>query len=1664
MASRQEDASALTQASCPWVAQDSPRILLLGQGSPSPPQESIGSCLFEREVQVFKKQGGQEIQEPRRVVQVIKAQGDQEPQEEREGARKQVEWRQRTDGALVSGQGVEGKIAGNGDPEMGAPSVVADIGRGVQHQTWVQKAPMLLTNFVNVSTAEEVLAGDGTAALSVAADVIAAIPETSSGDLKELEQASAHTLVMQVEEREREELVAASVNTFAVLNAIDDMEVQDFDRIPARSAGHFRAAKGHRRQCSDGDNPGEVAPWEQLKQFQMVLHRRLRHASKRSREGLSAREQPQVTGAGRIEIRLQGGHSENAPLNQVQFQSKNHYSLRIRLLVLLEPLSDIPQLEVVRRLLGFDKALGALHNKVWVFWYSELSLSFREMAEQLLHMHIIFSSGCSIQVSAVYARCSRVGRRELWSAMEGLAGEVIGPWLLAGDFNVISTSEERVGGSPANARNMEEFNAAIGSCGLSEVPFDGGLFTWTNGRVWQRLDRAFLNQEWADGYEFSHVSHLARGRSDHAPVLINCQNGGHSKRSFRFLNVWRRHSGFMNVVRQGWAMPVEGEGMLKFYNKLKAVKGCLQVWNVQVFGNIFSKVREAEALMKQREEQFDAEMDSASWAALEEAKAAYARSLALEGEYWRQKAGIKWLQVGDANSAYFHSKCRQRRNFNFVARIKDQSGAWLEDLQHIRQSAVDFYSSLFASERHGWHSPVLPFSVPQLAPADNDMLAALPDMAELKGVVFALDADSAPGPDDFGAGFYQACWDIIQSDLLEAVQAFFQGMRLPRSFTSTSILLLPKIAGAMQWKDFRPISLCNVCSKVISKLVSDRLGRVLPALVSPWQTGFVPGRGITDNILLTQELVVDLDRRLRHPNLMLKLDMEKAYDRVEWPFLLFMLRKFGFAEQVVDIFFRLVSNNWFSVLVNGEAAGFFKSSRGVRQGDPVSPGLFVLVAEFLGRGLHHLLERQPGRYFVTAGLPVPYLAFADDMLLFTRCSEECLVAIKGFLSEYEETSGQRVNVSKSSFFLPSGATSEQEQLVTRVLGFHRQCFPFTYLGAPIYKGRRRGVLFDDIVSKMRARLEHWSTKLLSFGGKMVLVRHVLASLPMYLLQVVNPPKAVLTRLGTICNSFLWDNKGERRIHWSSWDKLCFPIDEGGLGFRSFNDMARAFAVKLWWRFRLGESIWAKFMHAKYIKGVHPSEALVERATDTWKRLVAVRQMAEQNIRWCLGEGLVDFWKDRWVFNEPLESVVGGSDKPHFQVAEFIARDGWDEQRLGRWVPGFVVQAIKEVSHDVARKDMMVWVPSPSGDFTVRSAWEVLRQRRLRSVVDSLLWPSVLPAKMSFLAWRLVRNFLPLDMTLSFRGLALPSRCGCCYLAEETLLHVFLTGPVASEVWRRVSGRFGFQLRNCSSMTSIFISWHFTSASSTKDHIRAVMPVVVCWFLWLARNQERYQGRRWEVGRILREMDCFLDQLGRAGKFRRAHFTGDADCELLRFIKVSPRRGTPCAVAWEKPPLSLLKLNSDASVNRGRASGGGLLRDSHGKLIFAFYKEFGDHQVLEAESMALLLGLQLCVQRGFCPSLVEVDSKTLVHLVGSGVIAKWPLCNILRKIRDLLEGFSASLSHIFREANSSADRLAALGAGSTRVYDQVHQLPALVRASISLDARGVPGVRWISEVS
>lgn len=165
-----------------------------------------------------------------------------------------------------------------------------------------------------------------------------------------------------------------------------------------------------------------------------------------------------------------------------------------------------------------------------------------------------------------------------------------------------------------------------------------------------------------------------------------------------------------------------------------------------------------------------------------------------------------------------------------------------------------------------------------------------------------------------------------------------------------------------------------------------------------------------------------------------------------------------------------------------------------------------------------------------------------------------------------------------------------------------------------------------------------------------------------------------------------------------------------------------------------------------------------------------------------------------------------------------------------------------------------------------------------------------------------------------------------------------------------------------------------------------------------------------------------------------------------------------AVSWDKPPPGSLKLNTDASVMQQVAAGGRLVRNHQEEVIFAFYQEFSDVDVLAAESLSLLFGLTLCVQRGMDGFAVEVDSAVLVRLIQSNSLAKWPLCNTLRHIRKIVAQASVQISHVFREANGAVDKLASLNLGSQRVFNLPQKLSSAVKAIVALDSMSFPNFR------
>lgn len=252
----------------------------------------------------------------------------------------------------------------------------------------------------------------------------------------------------------------------------------------------------------------------------------------------------------------------------------------------------------------------------------------------------------------------------------------------------------------------------------------------------------------------------------------------------------------------------------------------------------------------------------------------------------------------------------------------------------------------------------------------------------------------APRPDDMHAVFYQRFWNIVGDEVADFVLNILHGAPIPSQMNATNVALIPRVKDPTEISQFRPISLCNVLYKLVSKAIVMRLKTILPSLVTENQSAFVLDRLIIDNALIALELFYTMKKRNRSRKgvIAMKLDMSKAYDRVEWGFLRKLMLTMGFDERWVNLIMDYVSSISYSFIINREVLGSLSPSRGLRQGDPLSPYLFILVADALSRTLlSKVQERQiHGAKASRSGPEISHLLFADDNLLFARANrQEC---------------------------------------------------------------------------------------------------------------------------------------------------------------------------------------------------------------------------------------------------------------------------------------------------------------------------------------------------------------------------------------------------------------------------------------------------------------------------------------------------------------------------------------------------------------------------------------------------------------------------------------------------------------------------------------------------
>ena len=364
--------------------------------------------------------------------------------------------------------------------------------------------------------------------------------------------------------------------------------------------------------------------------------------------------------------------------------------------------------------------------------------------------------------------------------------------------------------------------------------------------------------------------------------------------------------------------------------------------------------------------------------------------------------------------------------------------------------------------------------------------------------------------------------------------------------------------------------MCNVTYKIVSKVIANRMKKILPSIISETQSAFVHGRLITDNVLVAFETMHHISKKKsgKVGEMALKLDMSKAYDRVEWECLEKIMEKLGFDERWRVLVMRCVRSVTYSIKINGSPRGHIIPSRGIRQGDPLSPYLFLLCAEGLSALIKASVARgdMKGVSVCREGPILSHLFFADDSLIFCKASLDECDALQKALRVYEEASGQELNRAKTSIFFSSNTpTTIKEEIKGRfgaqVIKQHEK-----YLGLPSLAGRNKRNSFNDIKEKVGKKLAGWKEKMLSKAGKEVLIKAVAQAIPTYTMSYFKIPNSLCDNLTSMIRNFWWGQKAEeKKIAWLSWEKMCEPKSSGGMGFKKLKQFNLALLAKQGWR-------------------------------------------------------------------------------------------------------------------------------------------------------------------------------------------------------------------------------------------------------------------------------------------------------------------------------------------------------------------------------------------------------------------------------------------------------------------------------------------------------------------
>ncbi|GJS86684.1 RNA-directed DNA polymerase, eukaryota [Tanacetum coccineum] len=1015
----------------------------------------------------------------------------------------------------------------------------------------------------------------------------------------------------------------------------------------------------------------------------------------------------------------------------------------------------------------------------------------------------------------------------LWSYLESLITSWNGESLIMGDFNEVRCIEERWG-SVFNSHGANAFNSFISNSGLNDIQLEGFSFTWAHPSATKmsKLDRPIL---------------LKEVFSDFGPT------------PFRFYHSWLELPGFDDLVSKSWNSFTldDSNGMIRFKKKLQMLKKEIRAWTldfkrhqVGLSKDLKSKLCDIDKVLDQ-----GGVTDDILLSRLEVLKQLHDVQSSNNRDIM-QKAKIRWAIEGDENSKYFHAIINKKRaNLSVKGIMVD--GDWIVEPDLVKQEFRRHFTDRFQDP--GSRRGSLNFPFPNRL--NNDQILELESPIsneDIRTAVWGCGVDKSPGPDGFTFEFFRKYWTVVGPDFCIAVKWFFDHGDFAIGCNSSFVALIPKVLDPKVVSDYRPISLIGSLYKVVTKILASRLSLVISDLISDVQTAFLPNRQILDGPFIINEILARCKLK-KQQAMIFKVDFAKAYDSVRWDYLDDVLISFGFGPKWRSWIRGSLSSGKASILVNGSPTTEFHLYRGLKQGDPLAPFLFLLIMESLHLSFSRAVEAGIFKgYKIDPSTTLSHLFYADDAVFIGEWSHSNLKGIMNILRCFSLLSGMSINIQKSHLLgvgIPDNCVAE----AAKSIGCLIMKAPFKYLGILVGDNMSSKKAWDETINKMKKRLSRWKLNTLSVGGRLTLLKSVLGSTPIYNMSIFKVPKSVLNYMESLRRNFFNGfQEGDRKIAWVKWSKVLASKKFGGLGVSSFFALNRALLFKWVWRYLSHDnSLWSRIISALHGLNGHVLSAAFN---STWSSIITevnslkvkgVDLISHCKIRVGKGTG-TSFWKDLWIGDNLLKlsfprlfaleenKDISVADKMNTSISSSFrrhVRGGVESQQLDQL--SLLLDTVILSNMD----DRWFWDLNGDGVFQVKDVRSMLDEAFLPKMEVPTRWIKSIPIKVNVFAWKLYLDRLPTRSNLSRRNVSLPSlACPLCDHVLEDSSHLFFGCSVAKDIQKLICRWWNLDVHPYESYED-WLSW-FKSirlGSKTKEVLEGVF-YVSWWSLWNFRNQ------------------------------------------------------------------------------------------------------------------------------------------------------------------------------------------------------------------------------------